>query len=200
MLAEFFPFLLKINPLQTKASQKNLNEIVESEDLAHSKLVSRGVSSAFQDSNIIPSNQRQQLGWSQEPAFSGGLSHVLLSLLGPAPPYGKEARCTSTCCLRIRACLFVLVAETKRLAYSLFGLRRDSLQLVFLRGSPKAGVTRSCPAFFGHGMASPALVLSQTSRNHGPKQHQDLELRHRQLIPLSWPPQHICLVGLCLNL
>lgn len=89
----FFPFLLKINPLQTKAAQKNLNEIVASEDLAHSELVSRGVFfcfPGFQHNPIQP--QRQRLGRSQEPAFSGGLSHVLLSLLGPALPYGKEAR------------------------------------------------------------------------------------------------------------
>ena len=91
------------------------------------------------------------------------------------------------------------VAETKGLAHSLLGLRQESLQRIFLRGSPEAGVTRSWPAFLGLGLASSALALSQASRTQGSKQHQDLELRHRQLIPLSWPPQWICLVGLRLK-
>lgn len=96
--------------------------------------------------------------------------------------------------------LLFLVAETKGLAHSLLGLRQESLQRIFLRGGPEAGATRSWPAFLCLGLASSALALSQASRNQGPKQHQDLELRHRQLIPLSWPPRCICLVGLCLKL
>ena len=92
-----------------------------------------------------------------------------------------------------------LVAETKDLAHSLLGLRQEALQWIFLRGSPEAGATRSWPAFLGLGLAGSALSLSQASRSHGPERHQDLELRHRQLIPLSWPPQCICLVGLRLK-
>lgn len=49
-------------------------------------------------------------------------------------------------------------------------------------------------------MAGSALTLSQPSRSQGPKQHQDPELRHRQLFPLSGPSRHICLVSQCLNL
>lgn len=90
---KFFPFLLKINPIQPKAAKKNLNEIVASEDLTHSKLVSRGAFlyfPGFKQNPIQP--QKQQRDCSPEPAFSGGLSRMLLSLLGSAPPYGKEAR------------------------------------------------------------------------------------------------------------
>ena len=193
------PFCSKLTLLSTKQPQR-MNETAMREDLAQSKYVSRGsflCFPGFQENVIQP--QRQGLGGRWGPASRGGLfpicSHPSQEL--HLPMEEKPDTCLPAVSESDPAFLF-LVAETKDLAHSLLGLRQEALQWIFLRGSPEAGATRSWPAFLGLGLAGSALSLSQ-ARSHGPERHQDLELRHRQLIPLSWPPQRICLVGLRLK-
>ena len=74
-----------------------------------------GVFSAFQDSKRMSSNRRGKgLAGDEGPPPVEVSPHMFPSLPGAAPPYGREARHMSTCCLRIWSCLFVFSSWDQR--------------------------------------------------------------------------------------
>lgn len=120
--------------------------------------------------------------------------HRLLTFLGPAPPCGEGARHMPTCCVRIRSYPLVLVAGP----FSLW-IEARVLATDFPERQPRGWCDKELACFPQpwHGCACPCPGPGR--QKSGPKAAPRPSVRHRQLIPLSWLPQRICLVRLCLR-